>query len=317
MDTSCASGQDGAPVPVPAAGATPANYALLLLVATILGSNFMMTGLAMDTLTPGMWVALRLGVAAAILTLVMLASGHRFPRGAIWLPLLASAFFGHTLPFSLISWGQQVVDSGLAAIMMATMPLFVLLLAQLFTLDEKPNRYATAGFVLALAGVVVLIGPARLLTFSGSVERELAIIAAALAFGVNAIVTKKLTRLAWQPMVASFMVAAFLLALPLAALQAQDPGAIEPAVWAIVAYTGVMPTALGSVLILVIVRRAGASFLSQLNFIVPIVGVVLGVTLMGERLGLSAIVALAIILAGLTLSQRRPRTLHTVAREGK
>ena len=299
---------------VTAPDAMAGNYALLVLVACILGSNFMMTGLAMDALTPGMWVALRLGLASLVLLAVMAASGHRFPRGAIWWPILGSAFFGHTLPFSLISWGQQVVDSGLAAIMMATMPLFVLLLAQLFTRDEKPNRYATAGFMMALVGVVILIGPGRLLSLSGSVERELAIVTAALAFGVNAIITKQLTGLAWQTMVASFLVASFVLSLPLAFLQAQDLTQVGADVWQVVAYTAVMPTALGSVLILVVVRRAGASFLSQLNFIVPIVGVVLGVTVMGESLSASAIAALAVILAGLALSQRRsPRDARTGA----
>ena len=135
---------------------------LLLLLGAILGSNFMMTKISVQYLPPMFVVSFRLAVAAALLIVMMKAAGLSLPKGDVWIPLIAAGVIGLTIPFSLLAWAQQKVDAGLAAILMATMPLFTLLLAQLFTKDEKPNRYSIGGFAIALAGVIVLFGPEKL-----------------------------------------------------------------------------------------------------------------------------------------------------------
>ena len=78
-------------------------------------------------------------------------------------------------------------------------------------------------------------------------------------------------------------------------------------VWASVLYSGIMPTALGAVMIVIIIGRTGASFLSQINFLVPVLGVVFSIILLGERLPTNGFTALAIILAGVALARRRPK----------
>ena len=283
------------------------DYALLVLLAAIFASNFMMTKIAVHALPPMLVVAARVAIAAGILFAVMVLAGKWFPRGAIWKPLIASAFFGHTLPFALLAWGQQRVDAGLAAIMMATMPLFTLFLAQLFTKDEKPNRYSVAGFAIALIGIIILFGPDKLASLADQSIRQYAIMAAAMSYGVNAIITKQLTGIAWQQSAASFMVAAFVLCLPL--LFWVDFGAVEAPlhVWAVIAYTGIMPTAVGAIFIVLIIRRTNASFLSQINFMVPVFGVLFAVAFVNEVLPPNAAIALLIILTGVALARRRPK----------
>ena len=178
-----------------ASSSTIVSYVMLVLLAVIFGSNFMMTKIAVAELPPMFVVFLRIAIACAMLTGVMWLAGLNFPKGPIWVPLIASGLFGHTLPFSLLAWGQQSVDAGLAAILMATMPLFTLLLAQVFTDDEKPNRYSIAGFSLALVGIVLLFGFDKLASLGDQSVRQYAVALAAICYGINAIITKQLAHM--------------------------------------------------------------------------------------------------------------------------
>ena len=296
----------------------PQNYIWLILLAAIFGSNFMMTKVAVQALPPMFVVSARLAIAACVLGAVMLIAGKRFPPlGKVWWFLLGSAFFGHTLPFSLISWGQETVDAGLAAILMATMPLLTLLLAHIFTRDEKPNRYTILGFALALIGIVVLFGFDKLASLADQSLRQYAIMLAAMSYGVNAVITKFLTDLAWQASSTAFMLLAFLTSLPLlfvttsvADLQA------DWNVWAAVLYTGLFPTALAAIMIIFIVRLTSASFLSQINFMVPLFGVLFAIIFLGEKLPANAALALLIILIGVAIARWRPKRVIVSINKG-
>ncbi len=282
------------------------DYALLLFLAVVLGSNFMFIKIAVTALPPGLFVFARLVIAALVLVAIMYLAEQSFPRGMIWVPILGSALFGYTLPFTLISWGQERVDSGIASILMATMPLFTLAMAQIFTDDEKPNLYTIAGFVIALVGVLLLFGFDKLASLGDESVRQYAIAFGAVSFGLNAIITKQLTGLKWQTMTASLMVVSVILALPLLYFVNWSEVSAGPLIWTSVVYTGLAPTALGAVLIILVVQRQGASFLSQLNFIVPVVGVVCAVVFLKEDLPANAAMALLVILCGVAIARRRP-----------
>lgn len=287
---------------------TIVDYGLLVLLAAVFASNFSATKIAVAGLEPAVVVTGRLAVAAVILLALLWAAGQKLPAsGKVWWLLIGSAFFGHMLPFSLLAWSQQKLDAGLTAILMATMPLFTLLLAQLFTRDEKPTRYSVAGFALALVGIVILFGPDKLASLADQSLRQYAAMLAAMGYGVNAIITKWLFGLTWQQSTASFMVLAFLMSLPWLLLSEISAGDVGWEVWASVLYSGLMPTALGAVMIVIIIGRTGASFLSQINFLVPVFGVLFSIALLGERLPANGATALAIILAGVALARRRPK----------
>lgn len=280
---------------------------MLVMLAAILGSNFMMTTVTVTHLPPMFVVTVRLAIAASILFAIAMLTAKPFPRGAVWVPIALSAFFGHTLPFALLAWAQQTVDASIASILMATMPLFTLFLAQTLTDDEKPNRFAVIGFALALVGIIVLFGPEKLFSLGDESLRQYAVAGAAMSYGVNAIITKQLVSLPWQTTGASFMGLALLFALPLLLVDSLSNLSAPVNAWAALAYTGIMPTAFGAILIVVVVRRAGASFLSQINFLVPVFGAFFAVLFLGERLPANALIALVIILAGVAIARRRTR----------
>lgn len=289
-----------------------ADYFWLILLATILGSNFMFIKIAVVEMPPFVFVASRLGIAALILVAVMLLAGKSWPRGRIWLPIVASAFFGYTLPFALISWGQERVDAGVTAILMATMPLFTLLLAQFFTKDEKPNRWTILGFFVALSGILLLFGFDKLLSLAEQSLRQYAIAAAAISYGVNAIISKQLVNLNWRPMAASLMMVSFLLSLPLLMFVDWPLSEIGDGAWWALIYSSIIPTAYAAILIVQVVQRQGASFLSLINFIVPVVGVACAVLFLGETLPNDAWLALLLILVGVAVARRRPKSLISI-----
>ncbi len=282
-----------------------ADYLLLTGLAIIFGASFIFTNLAVSEIAPLTVATSRLMLAAVLLYALMLIKRQHLPaKGRIWLFIIAAAFFGNAFPFALISWGQVKVDAGLTAILMAVMPLITVLLAHLTTADEKMNRYKLVGVICGLLGVVVLMGWDELGSLGDNMLRQYAIALAACCYAVNAIVTKQLTGVARLPMMTALMLVATIMLLPFT-LWLEVPWTSPPGVRSLVAIVAlaVGPTALATLIILNIIDRSGASFLSQINFMVPLAGVFMGWLFLNEVLPAKAWIALFIILTGIAISR--------------
>lgn len=287
------------------------DFVLLTALAAIFGGSFIFTDLAVRELSPLSVVFARLALATLLLYPLMRWRGLRLPKDPkLWLFIICAAFFGNALPFSLISWGQVRVDAGLTAIFMAVMPLLTVILAHMVTDDEKMNRLKLIGVLLGLLGVIVLFGWDKLGTLGEDQLRQYAIIGGALCYAINAILTKYLTSLPRLSMMTALTLTATLMLLPICfwfeaplaqSLSVRSAGSLI--------YLAIGPTALATLLILDIIDRQGASFLSQINFMVPLFGVAFGWIFLGESLPPVAWMALLIILLGIGVSRlggRRP-----------
>lgn len=283
------------------------DFILLVTLAALFGASFMFTHLAVAEIPPLTLAASRVFIALLILLPLMLRSGQRLPRfGIIWLPAIASAILGYALPFALISWGQLRVPSSLAAIFMAIMPLITIVLAHLFTRDEKLNGWKIAGVLCGLAGVVVLFGVDTLRNLGGpDALSQIAILVATVCYAINALITRALVGVPRLSMLVALMLVGSLIMIPLSLLvEAPLSGWPSWQASASVLALAVGPTAIATLLILVIITRQGASFLSQINFMVPLFGVFFGWTLLDEQLEPSAWLALFIVLLGVALCRR-------------
>lgn len=282
------------------------DYLLLTTLAAIFGLSFIFTNISVRDIPPLTVAAARLFIALLIMFPIMIAASQKLPAfGSIWIYVFLSGLFGNALPFSLVSWGQVKVDAGLAAIFMAVMPLATILLAQILTDDERINRWKMAGVLLGFAGIVVLMGKNSFTTLGDDVLRQLAILLAAICYALNAIITRKLTTIPKYSMVTALMIAASVLMVP-ASLLLDQPWTATPHTDSIGALLmlAVGSTAIATLLILMIIDRCGATFLSQINFMVPLFGVIFGAMLLSERLPVNAYIALVIILTALALSRR-------------
>ena len=296
--------------------ATPRDWALLIGLGMIWGASFMATKVATGDFTPLSLAGLRVTLAAATLALVLRLNGQWLPGIAtgqerlFWLAATGMAFFSNALPFTALAWGQRHIDSGLAGVFMATVPLFVLPLGARFVPGERLTARKAGGFVLGFAGVLVLIGPAALAGLGTGPPLALlaqgACLAAAFGYASGSIVSKRAPQMGLLRFGTAGLILAACMTLP-AAFVLEDPRAAAPG-WASLAalvYLGLVPTALATLMLLTVIGSAGPGFLSLVNYLVPVWAVVFGWAVLGEtpspRLGL----ALVLIMAGLALAQAR------------
>jgi drug/metabolite transporter (DMT)-like permease len=284
------------------------HWLLLFALVAMWGSAFMMTGIAVRGFSPSALVAIRLVIAAALLGGMVLASGRRFPASRrFWLFGLAIALAGNCIPFWLISFGQQRIDSSLAGILMGLMPLTTMVLAHFFVRGERLNATKAAGFLLGFGGLIVLVGPTALLQLRGEgseLWHQLAVLGGAICYAVNAILARH--RPAADPLVAAagVMLMGSLVMLPIGGPAAPAELAAVPAgpLIAMLALA-VIATGIATVVFLKLVTIAGPSFTSFINYLIPVWALLMGVVFLGERPGLQAILALALILSGIGLSE--------------
>ena len=220
------------------------------------------------------------------------------------------ALVGNLLPFSLITWGQRSIDSGLAGILMAVMPLATLALAHLFVPGERLTAYRIGGFLLGFVGVVVLIGPEAVLAIGGDqgpLLPMLAVLCGALCYGVSAILARLRPASDAVSTAAAVTALAALMSLPAGiGAGAIDVTTLSAPVVGAVLFLGVLSTAVSLIVYFRLIQTAGPSFTSQLNYLIPLWAVGIGVLFLGEQPRLSHLAALGLILAGILLSRREP-----------
>lgn len=299
------------------------QWFLLFSLAIIWGSSFALTSIVLRELSPASVVFLRNLLACSLLFPLALLLRRPMAKGSrLWLFMLAMAVIGNALPFTLISWGQQRIDSALAGILMAVMPLVTIVLAHFFIPEEPLNRHKLIGFLIGFCGIIVLIGPSAVsaVTLSGDAfVAQLAVLFAAVCYGMNTIITRRKPQSdPWSTSASVLMMSALLL-WPMASLtsgfstQSHLNGLpaldtlsdFSQATWIGIAILGFICTGIATVIYLKLVSLAGPSFVSLINYLIPIWALVLGVTFMNERLSWNHWAALALILSGIALSQRR------------
>lgn len=292
------------------ASRTLKDWGLLAALVALWGSNFMFIKLGVAAVPPATLVASRLVIGAVILVAAVRLMGYTFPPlGRAWAPYLVLAIVGNCLPFWFITWGQKSIDSALAGILMAIMPLTTLLLAHFFVAGERMTRNRLIGFLLGFVGIAVLMGPAALTGLGGSalqVAAQLSVLAGALCYAVNGIMIR--VTLKGDVMVASAAIIAIaaVISVPVA-LVIDQPWRLAPdgTAIALLLWIGIGPTAIATLVHLKLIASAGPTFMSLINYCIPVVALLLGVALLGEEPGANAYTGLALILGGIALSQLR------------
>jgi drug/metabolite transporter (DMT)-like permease len=288
------------------------DYALLLALAAIWGAAFMLVKVGVSSIASWTLTALRLCIAAVFMVIWAALKTEAFPRAAgFWRLALVTALFGNVMPFMLITWGQEQIDSGIAAICMATMPLMTLLMAHVTLPDDRLTGPKLIGVSCGLAGLIILIGPLQLTAVVGTdTMRLLAVAAAALCYAINAICTRKWLRS--EPryaLAAATMILAVAIIVPFALwidrpwqLLGSGEGAMPSTQsLAAVVVLGVLQTSVAQIMLFKLIARQGPSFFSQVNYFVPVFGVFWGWMVLSEQLPAQAFVALAVILSGLAI----------------
>ncbi len=285
-----------------------ADWALLIVLAFVWGTAFIAIKAGVNHMPPSFVATGRTLVAALVLGVVLAFSRHALPRGRRnWAYIIVMSFFGVSMPFYLISWGQRSIDSGLAAILVAVVPLVTLALAHFFVEGEHLTKAKAAGFVMGFLGIVVLIGPDAFLKAGGSAQEilaQLAVLAGATCYAIHTIIARRGPPDHALVLSAGVMLVAVVVMVPTTAyLEHPAPEvSLDVGVLAVL-WLGIFSTALGTVLIFQLIKRAGPSFASLTNYLVSPIAVLTGIVVLDERPHWSALAALGLIFAGLAVSQ--------------
>ncbi len=277
---------------------TRRGWIAFALLSAIWGVPYMFIRIAVRGGMPPLVLAwTRVALAAVILLLLARRAGTLSTLRGKLRAIVALAIAEIAVPFSLIATGERSISSSLAAIVIATVPLIVAVLAMRFDPTERPTARRALGLLVGFAGVVALVG----IDVAGSTRALLgtaAILGAAVGYATGPMIIKH--RLAGldgrATMGASLAVAALLLS-PLAALtwpaKVPSTGALLST-----AVLGVVCTAVALAVLSVLVAEAGPGRATVITYVNPVVAVALGVALLGEQPGAGAVAGLVLILGG-------------------
>ena len=287
------------------------TWAMLGLLSLMWGCSFPFVKVALGGVTPLTLVMLRVVIAVVALTPVLFFSPEGFPRGArVWAAFLAIGALNNVIPWSLSVWAQQSMTASLAAIINAATPLFSVLLAPFFLVDERLRANRLAGVIVGFAGVAVLIGPGALGHGAGGILPELALLAATVAYAFGGIVGRSYARLGLTPLQSAHgqLAASSVMIAPLALIVEQPWTAPlpTPTQIACVLALGVMSTAVAFILFFRILARAGATIALLVTLLVPVTAFIVGAIFLGEPLEPRNFAGLAFIALGLGLIDGRP-----------
>jgi len=168
------------------------EFALLALLSLLWGASYALIKLAVESITPLTLVAIRVTIAASLLWLVVFFRRQQIPTGfPIWRQLTVQALFGFILPFTMITWGQQFVESGLASILNSTTPIFIFLITLFWTRHERATVEISLGILAGLGGVGLLIGMEALQGVGEHIAGQLAITFATISCAIAMIYGKR------------------------------------------------------------------------------------------------------------------------------
>src|SRR5438105_4538889 len=272
------------------------------------GSSYLFIKIGVETLAPFTLVASRLAIGTAVLALVLRLSRQGLPRRrSVYGHLVVVALLGIVIPFSLITWGEQSIDSALAAILNGSVPLFAIVLAALVLPDEPITVNRLVGLLIGFGGVVVLTSPNLRAGLSSSLLAELALIGSAVAYGAAGVYARRYVRDV-PPLTNAFLEVGFAFVISLGlAVAFGNPLAthIEASSVLAVVWLGLVGSGLAYLAFFWLLSRWGATRTSTVAYLLPVVGLALGLVVRHEQVTLLTLVGTAMVLSGVALANSR------------
>ena len=286
------------------------ELALLGILATLWGASYTFIKVGVETIPPVTFIAARTLIAGLLLLLVMRLRGIALPRDrGLWLSFLVQACLNSVVPFTLIAWGETIVDAGLATILNSTSPIFTFLLAVLLVRQETATVRKLFGVVAGMTGICLIVGLEALRGFGAALLAQLAIVAATVCYAGAAIFGRRFKGLDPSVPAAGSMLCGAAILIP-ASLLVDRPWQLAPSMDSLLALLAlsVFSTALAFTIYFRLLHTLGSvSTTSQAYLRVPI-GVAIGVLFLGETLASTAWLGLACVVLGvaaMTIPGRR------------
>ena len=301
-----------------------ADWLTLIGLAVIWGSAFFCISVAVQSVPPLTYVWLRVTIAAAALWAYLIWSKQPagLPR-SVWGSMFLLALLNNVIPFILFGWGQTHIASGLASILNATTPIWGVIVAHVFTHDERMTPRKVAGVLLGFGGVAMMIGPGLLGSIGSDVLAQLACVTAALLYALAGVWARRFKRQGISPMSVTTgqLTASAIVMLPVAFIFDQPWQQAFPPLQAIgaILVLAVVCSAYAYILYFRLIDSAGATNALLVTLLVPPVAIVMGALILGEAIEPRDFAGLGLIALGLAaidgrlLSFLRPKVVQQAA----
>ena len=292
------------------------ELALLLLLATLWGASYTFIKLGVATIPPITLIAGRTAIAGLLLLAIMRWRGIRMPRDlATWRRFLFQACLNSVIPWTLIAWGERLIDAGLATILNSAAPIFTFLLTALVTQHEAATPRKLFGVIAGMAGICLIVGVDAFHGLGRGLLAEVAIVAATLCYAGAAIFGRGFKGLDPMAPAAGSLVAGAAILIPLS-LAFEEPWRLAPSTNSILALLGlaVFSTAAAFVIYFRLIQTLGSVGTTAQAYLRVPIGVAIGVAFLGERLSPTAWVGLACVVAGvaaMTIPARKAAASRT------
>ncbi|HJS29009.1 MAG TPA: DMT family transporter [Anaerolineales bacterium] len=278
------------------------DWIAFILLGLVWGSSFLWIKIGLEELGPFTLVAYRLGFGLLGLAVVVLAQRPPAPKGLkLWAGLVLIGITNTALPFILITWGELFIDSGVAAILNSTVPLFSMLIAHFFLQDERMSPSRLAGLGLGFFGVLLLVGRGISADgLTGSALGQLAVLAAAVCYAGSGVFTRRNLRQVSPIFQAFLTVLTAELVIGMMVPVAESPVKVPstPLTWIAVAWLGLLGSCVAYLLYFYLIQSAGATRAAMVTYTFPVVGITLGVIFLGEEFSLQLLLGAALVIAG-------------------
>ena len=281
-----------------------------LTLALIWGLSFLFIKEGLRAFAPMQITLGRVAIGAAVLVAVLLARRERLPRGhRTWAHLSVAAVLNNVIPFSLFGYAEQRIGSGLAGICNASAPLFAALVALAMLPDERLSPRRAAGLATGFVGVFVVLGAWAGLN-GHDLTGTLMALGGGLCYGVGFPYTRRFltgTGFSSLSLAAGQLLCGTVVLAVITPVLTSAPTRWPAAAVGCVVLLGALGTGLAYLLNYGIISTAGATIATTVAYVLPLVSVLAGIVVLGERLTWNEPVGAAIIVAGAALTQAGPR----------
>lgn len=289
------------------------DWLLFVLLGFLWGSSYLFIKIGVEAgLQPFTLVAVRLLIGFLLLAAVVAVAREALPRSIrTYAHLFVMAIFSVALPFSLITWAEQSTDSTLAAILNASVPLFVILIAAAVLVDENITTNKVVGLVIGFVGVAILVGFDPGVIAGTDLVAALALIGSSISYATGAVYARRFVH-GLRPMIPAVMQVGFaLLITAVLALLFERPISFPARFDAVLAvvWLGLLGSGAAYLVFFRLLGRWGATRTSLVAYLLPVFGIALGVAVLHEPVDARLILGTLLVIGGIALVNARGRLL--------
>ncbi|MBL8051480.1 MAG: DMT family transporter [Anaerolineales bacterium] len=287
------------------------QWVVFILLGIIWSSSFLWIKIGVQEVGPMSLVAFRMLFGALTAGVIAYFQGIPFSRD--WKDWGIFAIFGPlslAIPVFLISWGEQTIDSAVASILNATVPLFTLIIAHFWLSDDKITFQKTLGLLIGFGGVIILLSKDLLASAHASIIGQVAVILASFFYGLSAVGIRKYTTHINNVMRGVGLLTTSAILMWLVGPIFERPFEIPqlPITWVAALWLGILGSGLAMIMMYYLIHEIGPTRASLVTYLFPVGGVLLGVIFLNEKLSWQLIAGTILIIMSLVVVNYKKKT---------